>query len=384
MFEEILILVDLPLLAIVGYIYMFFRINKNGLSRRQFHAVRFVLVIVASLTLTEMLYELISYGYWNPGFLTLYIIDAFYNALLLFADIAWWIFGLRFLNKKAKILDILPYFLIVVGVAFFATQIGFYGTEEFMYFNGEELIYGAAPNWLGYFGVSYQTALTVFALVNFLSRKEYANRAISTPILIGTTILGAMCYVQVFLPFGMFLIGGHFIALLIVYLSLNSARVLTDEVTGLGNRQAMIRETEKMRTSGKVWFWSILDIDGFGKIISSFGREESERALKSVAEVLQGVGAFTKSKAFRIDSDRFTIIGECSERKDIEDIIAETAEEIDNKNRIARMPYSIKFSYGYVFVDKDKTVTIPTVTKEATKNMLDMKKTRKIEKTYGY
>ena len=48
------------------------------------------------------------------------------------------------------------------------------------------------------------------------------------------------------------------------------------------------------------------------------------------------------------------------------------------------MPYSIKFSYGYVFSDKNTKITIPKIMKEATSNMLVMKKNRKKEKTYGY
>lgn len=383
MFEEILILTDLPLLAIIGYIYMFFRINKNGMSRKQFFAIRAVIPVWALLTLAEMLYELISYGYWSPGFLTLYVIDAFYNVLLIGAAIVWWILGLRFLNKKNKILEIIPYILILGCVGFFATQLGFYGTEAFMYFDGEGLLYGAAPTWLGYIGVAYQTSFTVFVLVNYFSREEYANRSYSTSILIGSLILTSMCYVQLFLPFGMFLIGGHFISMMIFYLSINSARVLSDEVTGLGNREAMIRETEKTRKADRKWFWAILDVDGFGNIISSFGREESERALKSISEVLFGVCAFYKARAFRIEGDRFVIVGECEDSNEVDNLISEACEEVDNKNRMARMPYSIKFSFGYIVSDKDNRLSIPKITKEATGNMLDMKKNRKKEKTYG-
>lgn len=384
MIEEILILCDLPLLSIVGYIYMFFKINKNGMSRKQFLAIRGVIPVWALLTLAEMLYEMISYGYWEPGFLTLYIIDAFYNVLLILAAVVWWILGLRFLNKKTRIIEIVPYVLIAGCVAFFATQLGFYGTKDFLYFENGELMYGAAPTFLGYFGVAYQTLFCVFVLVNFFSKEEYANRSYSTPILMGSVILSAMCYVQLFLPFGMFLIGGHFISIMIFYLSINSSRVLTDEVTGLGNREAMIRETERLRFGGKKWFWAILDVDGFGTIISSFGREESERALKSVAEVLFGMSSFHKSKCFRTEGDRFVIVGECDDSKDIESLIFEICEYVDNKNRIARMPYSIKFSYGYVFSDKNTKITIPKIMKEATSNMLVMKKNRKKEKTYGY
>ncbi len=157
----------------------------------------------------------------------------------------------------------------------------------------------------------------------------------------------------------------------------------TDELTGLYNRRGFYNFSEKclelysgMKKTGCLFF---ADMDGLKKINDTFGHEEGDIAIQSMAAILQE--AFRKNDIVcRLGGDEFVILSIVSNDFK-EEIVQERIKRLVNiHNEKSKKPYYISISVGSViFQTDDKKLTLDHLLSQAD-NLLYEQKERKHSK----
>lgn len=100
----------------------------------------------------------------------------------------------------------------------------------------------------------------------------------------------------------------------------NSLLALTDPLTGLANRRAMLAELEEETAAGKNFGVALIDLDGFKQVNDRLGHHVGDHLLCEVGERLQAAAA-TGDLVGRLGGDEFVVLfrsvadqGECSAR----------------------------------------------------------------------
>jgi diguanylate cyclase (GGDEF)-like protein len=149
------------------------------------------------------------------------------------------------------------------------------------------------------------------------------------------------------------------VAVLWVFLELQSRMISTDPLTKLNNRnQLNVFLDSKMgqnSAKGSLYLF-VLDVDKFKDINDNFGHHEGDRALVLVASALKRVCARAECPIFlcRYGGDEFLLIARTDEPGKISDLIhSELSESSSQIQKHKKMPYTIQASVGYVSWDGD-------------------------------
>jgi two-component system cell cycle response regulator len=151
--------------------------------------------------------------------------------------------------------------------------------------------------------------------------------------------------------------------------------VLVDELTGVYNRRGLItlgqhevKVAERMRTHFLLLF---LDIDDFKSINDSFGHAEGDRALTDIADILRRTLRDADIIA-RIGGDEFCVLsvgGAESAAGEAERITS----AVENHNRHAGRPYTLRLSVGSALFDPDRPRTIEELIDQSDQAMYQRK-----------
>lgn len=139
------------------------------------------------------------------------------------------------------------------------------------------------------------------------------------------------------------------LSLLIIFLYIQNNLLHVDVLTGLYNRRNLEKHlkyifshTEKSRTIGGV----LLDINDFKHINDSYGHDEGDLALVSVAEILRK-GFKNDDFISRYAGDEFIVICEVENVPELRERIENLNKTIDEFNLNSGKPYKISMSKGY-------------------------------------
>lgn len=254
--------------------------------------------------------------------------------------------GGQLLRKRSTVIICLIPAAIISFMCFASIKTGwFFRIDQ----NG---IYTRGDLWAVQTAVSYIYFLftTVHALIvagrepSPVQRKQYY---ILSMYLIAPFLGGLL---QLFIGNHPFVAPATSIAMMFIFLSIQSNMINNDTLTGLYNRKATERYIEdlKMRTShANPFYLYVMDIDGFKNINDSFGHMEGDRALRIVANVLHKTGDEFGGFVSRLGGDEFLAAIEAKNIDKPESFEDFFTESIKKEEKLLDLPYKLRLSFGY-------------------------------------
>lgn len=145
-----------------------------------------------------------------------------------------------------------------------------------------------------------------------------------------------------------------------------------DELTGLYNRRHCIGKLEDLLKNKADFSFCMIDLDGLKFANDNFGHGAGDEYLNIVAEELLKICRNT-DVVCRIGGDEFAVIfPACNEQ-----IVLDKMSGLDEKLHIEEKDYPMSISYGVVYVEKDKEVSLESVISQADERMYILKKLKK-------
>lgn len=374
MINSIVYILDIPLMLLVTFAYVFFTITPNGLTRRQYKLIKVAFAEEFIFTIVELTYGMIGMGYLKVTYDTLYVIDIIYNFTVLLSGIIWCMVAFAFMQKLSFLANAILFAIAIVGVIFFVCEIGFKGSKLFVCMEEGQISYGTLSHFWAVFCFTPLALLLGVAIANFWSKEEYANRDKIKPFLVFPIVHVAFGIFQVIYPFSFFTITGLGVASLYLYITLNTSLILEDKTTGLPNRRQMIRDIDSLISDKTGWSIMTFDVEGREDIYAEFGSGEKEIISAILSEVMADVCMSYSCKAYAFSDDRFVLICENNNSMYADQICATVETITENQSLEKKLPYKINIFSDYVCIDEETTLTIPDIISLIKKQMVAKKK----------
>ncbi|MGN1048811.1 MAG: diguanylate cyclase domain-containing protein [Eubacteriales bacterium] len=177
---------------------------------------------------------------------------------------------------------------------------------------------------------------------------------------------------------------GITISIVIISLTEQNNQILTDALTGLGNRYGFNKHWENylQHHAETNLFLMMIDINNFKQVNDKFGHPAGDRALADVADALKQScdESSAKLSVCRYGGDEFLIAGCDCQQDEIMALKAQIHKKLEEKNRLENYPYVLSVSMGTsigICTDSDDIEHLLRMADEA---MYDEKKKSKSQK----
>lgn len=194
----------------------------------------------------------------------------------------------------------------------------------------------------------YMVATCVIAGHRVFIKRFYSDRSLYLALASFGFLPAMSLVVEYFTGSHMYVAYAMVVAILLVFLELQSRMISTDPLTKLNNRnQLNVHLNAKInqnKTRVKTYLF-VLDIDKFKDINDSYGHHEGDRALNIVADVLKRVCGPMGYFISRFGGDEFNLVAELtgdSEAENIKNVLTEKLAFLS-----ASLPYRLSVSIGY-------------------------------------
>lgn len=147
---------------------------------------------------------------------------------------------------------------------------------------------------------------------------------------------------------------GVTVALLFVYLSIESELLVTDHLTGLHNRRSFDRQLRRRLAHGsrdEPFALVMLDLDGFKRINDGFGHAEGDEALKAAAAVLRRC-LHADDFIARYAGDEFVIVATVRDPDGASALASRIRRSFEAYNDDSGRPWRLSASVGTVTSDE--------------------------------
>ena len=152
---------------------------------------------------------------------------------------------------------------------------------------------------------------------------------------------------------------GVTLAFLFVYIDLQNLLISVDTLSGLNNRNQLLRYlTARIRTDieERKLYLFMLDVNKFKSINDTYGHVEGDAALIRCAEALK-LAVSDGNFIGRYGGDEFIIIAELKDDSGAEEFCRLISRALSDICRKDMVPYELSFSFGYVAYSKEmKTI----------------------------
>ncbi len=163
-----------------------------------------------------------------------------------------------------------------------------------------------------------------------------------------------ICGTLQFLFFGLSVLWlGMSFSILIVYLYIQNKTLLTDHLTGLGNRWQFDRYLEAYQANPHVKYrlgGFMIDLDGFKQINDVYGHDQGDHALEEAADVLRR-SLRKEDLVVRFGGDEFAVLAQVHQGADLQMIARRIQDNLDQFNEKRLYPFMLEFSIGYDLFD---------------------------------
>lgn len=157
---------------------------------------------------------------------------------------------------------------------------------------------------------------------------------------------------------------------------------ITDQLCNINNRYGLIRDVSEMidnyKNKNKEYLVSFIDMDGLKYINDTFGHDEGDFSLKSIASVLKDVCTKNTLTCARFGGDEFVIFGY---NETIEHIESTIRAKINAINAKIDKPYKIDYSIGSIILVADDDFDLFKIITDADKIMYEQKMKKKSKYT---
>lgn len=146
-------------------------------------------------------------------------------------------------------------------------------------------------------------------------------------------------------------------AMLFVYIQLQSLDLLTDPLSGLYNRkhlEATFLSIAKNSRIRKV-YGIMLDVNGFKQINDTYGHNEGDNAIRHIGRILSK-SVSDNGIVIRFAGDEFIVLMNTESEDEVRAVIDRIELNVESFNKSGRTPYSISFAIGYEGVDSSQNI----------------------------
>ncbi len=147
---------------------------------------------------------------------------------------------------------------------------------------------------------------------------------------------------------------------------------IKDALTFLYTRDYADELIQKMIDEKDLFFVAFVDLDGLKKVNDTYGHEEGDFYIKTVAEILQDY--FKDYTACRYGGDEIVIIGKCNTEDEITKTIIQTYKAVINIPKLYHKSYKTSISYGVAFKHTNENITASELISIADTRMYALKK----------
>ncbi len=375
----------IPILSIVVFLFLLFRLSK---SRREFVDVgcsRFVLVSSLLFIIFDNILCMIKNGIlpytFDFYYYTVYILDIV-AVIASFAVFRYSLSYFKFYGNYLKAISIAAkviFILLTIATPFFhETKLYLAENPDGTLFAGYVMM---AWHILSYFIIVVTIIIDICHLFDpkyFVYREKYVAIAISHFIILAFT---ALKFIDLSLPIGSI---GPFVAIPYFFFKITETNVCVDDITGLSNRRQFLTDVDcKMRFSGNdtiPWCVMIFDIDQFRNLNEGFGHLEGDKVLSTVGEALVRLSRDSNGSVYRYEGDDFLVIKDVSSKDPANElntfgrkVNAELAGFCALNNKL----YRVSASFGYAVYDAAAAESIPELLKRADDMLYSSKKSGK-------
>ena len=236
--------------------------------------------------------------------------------------------------------------------------------------------------WLQY-AIAYGFILStsVKALYKAFQRKYYTQRA--ELINMGSFILPPVIFslYQYFVTRSFVMGVGITVAVLLVYIGSQEAKISVDTLTQLNNKGQLIKYLSRKLVQppkDRDLYLYFMDGDSFKRINNIYGRLEGDNALVRIANSLRQVAKGNNCFLSRYGGDEFAMVCELEKEASPEWIVDEINDILMEANKQEQSLYRLTLSVGYAKYD-ESIQDLPQFLHEAEKK-LNQKKREKKEK----
>lgn len=370
--------VDLLSLIVVGILIVKVALGVD--KRYEIQVFKWMLVVVFGFIFVSSYSDLAHTGVIRTTMRREYYSNSIAFILQVTYCYLWFIYSE--LCQKSKLTDkgykralwALPVVLFtVVCVTTKKTHFIFYIDDNFLYHRGVMF-------WLQYaVGYGFILCTSLKALCKAFRRKYYTQR--KELLTLGSFILPPVIFslYQYFVTRSFVMGIGITVAVLLVYISAQDAKISVDPLTQLNNRMQLVKYlAKKMEAppSDKELYLYFMDADSFKRINNIYGRLEGDNALVRIANCLRQVAKGNHCFVSRYGGDEFVMVCELEKEASPEWIVDEIGEILMEANKQEQSLYRLTLSVGYARYD-ESIVDTPHFIQEAVKDLNVKKKEKK-------
>lgn len=366
-----------PFLCFIICVYYTITLGRNGYTRMQHFLARFLGVAC----IIAMFFEIWSGLYINGVFpfdLGMYKIAAIgaYMSMLLNA-IVWSEFCISRSGRLSHLWTFLIRVLYFVIFVLITARIAFNESKMFIYMEDGELKYGPIDDLQTYGCILIYIILMIALVTKLVDRKEFVLKEKHGKMVFANSIVlvAILVYGTIFYPYLIWM--GYTLVLLYIYVGNQKSSIFNDELTHLYNRRMMIKHISDKVREEKHWSFIMIDVNSFKTINDNFGHNEGDRALETVASIINSVAKENESQAYRYAGDEFVIIHDSEDETKLQFICDEIDRRFEQNNEETKMPYLLSVSSGYAVYDENIMATIPDIMELADKRMYENKTMKK-------
>ncbi len=130
-------------------------------------------------------------------------------------------------------------------------------------------------------------------------------------------------------------------------------KAVTDELTGLYTRQKIDDEILEYSRMNKKYFVCTMDIDGLKYVNDTYGHDEGDIYINSIATLIQQ--HFAQEIVARYGGDEIVILGEYERESDVVNKAIKCFNAAQGLNKVLNKPYQTSLSYGIAYSKEVKT-----------------------------
>lgn len=280
-------------------------------------------------------------------------------------------------SRKTRLVFAIP-LIVVIVLTLLSPIYGFMFSidSDFTYHRGSLFILHQILLYSYLVFAVFRTGIKCFRKKYYAERAKYRSLCyFAIPVLVSGILQAVFGYPV--------LCCGIVIAMLQIQFSSMNLLVTADELTGINNRNQLLKFLDMKMESFKNDFQNanslflfIMDVDNFKQINDSYGHVEGDEALKTVANTLKKISGRYNCFCSRYGGDEFILVGEFYDCASADALAAELNKLLEKNNSLAGKDYELQLSIGYAQYGDD-TQTIPEYIDKADTMLYDVKRLRK-------
>ena len=290
--------------------------NKGSMiasSKYIYHAGYFTMLVIL-MDILSLLIENKRIGFLNDCIPINYLVNIVYylgsacSSYLWFMHVEYTIDNVFWSQKKQLLISQIPVFISFIlsvmtvfnGVLFYIDSNNSYNRGPYFYLN----------NIICY---SYAIICCIHALIVSINIRDYLKKKQLRLLACYIFFPVLFALIQLFFPEIPTILVGMTVPVIYIYTEFLDLQISTDYLTGLNNRNQLMRYFDMLETNptkDKEIYLFMFDVDSFKKINDTYGHAEGDRALIKTAEILKSCAGAYGGFVARLGGDEFTYVAE--------------------------------------------------------------------------